>query len=74
MSHIVIFCDKNIKETNDKIDQTDSTLKTKLEKAEYEEIQKTIVSNDTATNKILRQHKFKKWIFLNPNPNQLLKR
>ena len=74
MSHIVIFCDKNIKETNDKIDQTDSTLKTKLEKAEYEEIQKTIVSNETATNKILRQYKFNKWIFLNPNPNQLLKR
>ena len=73
MSHIVIFCDKNIKETNDKIDQTDSTLKTMLEKAEYEEIQKTIVSNETATNKILRQYKFNKWIFLNPNPNQLLK-
>ena len=31
MNHIVIFCYKLIKETNDKIDQTDPILKTKLE-------------------------------------------
>ena len=61
MSHIVTFCDKTIKETNDKIDQTDSILKTKLEKAEYEEIPKTIVSNEIAAKKILRQRKFKKY-------------
>ena len=53
MSRAVRFCDKIIKETNDKIDQTDSILKTKLQKAEYEEIQKTIASNETATKKIL---------------------
>ena len=53
MSRAVRFCDKIIKETNDKIDQTDSILKTKLQKAEYEEIQKSIASNETATKKIL---------------------
>ena len=59
MSRIVTFSDKTIKETNDKIDQTDSILKTKLEKPEYEEILKTFASNETATKKILRQRKFK---------------
>ena len=47
MNHIVIFCDKTIKEKHDKIDQTDCILKTKLEKAEYDEIRKTIASNET---------------------------
>ena len=55
MSYIVTFCNKTIKETNGKIDQTDSILKTKLEKAEYKETQKTIASNVTATKKILFQ-------------------
>ena len=35
MNHIGTFCDKSIKEANDKIDQTDSILKTELEEAEY---------------------------------------
>ena len=51
MNHIVIFCDKSIKEKHDKIDQIDSILKTKIEKAEYEEIQKTIASKETAKKK-----------------------
>ena len=34
MNQIVTFWDKTIKEANDKIDQTDSILKSKLEKAE----------------------------------------
>ena len=42
MSRAIRFCDKIIKETNDKIDQTDSILKTKLQKAEYEEIKKLL--------------------------------
>ena len=62
MNHIVIFCDKTIKEKHDKIDQIDSILKTKIEKAEYEEIQKTIASKETAKKKkILHQRKFKKY-------------
>ena len=56
MSHIITFPDKTIKETNDEIDQTDCML----EKAEYEEIQKTITSNEIVTKKILNQRKFKK--------------
>ena len=51
MNHIVIFCDKSIKEKHDKIDQIDSILKTKIEKAEYEEIQKTIASKETPQKK-----------------------
>ena len=51
MNHIVIFCDKTIKEKHDKIDQTDCILKTKLEKAEYDEIRKTIASNETEKKK-----------------------
>ena len=62
MNHIVIFCDKTIKEKHDKIDQTDCILKTKLEKAEYDEIRKTIASNETEKKKkILHQGKFKKY-------------
>ena len=51
MNHIVIFCDKTIKEKHDKIDQTDCILKTKLEKAQYKEIRKTIASNETEKKK-----------------------
>ena len=51
MNHIVIFCDKTIKEKHDKIDKIDSNFKTKIEKAEYEEIQKTIASKETAKKK-----------------------
>ena len=47
MKHIVIFCDKTIIEKHDKNGQTDSILKTKLEKAEHEQIRKTIASNET---------------------------
>ena len=71
MNHIVIFCDKTINEKHDKIDQIDSNFKTKIEKAEYEEIQKTIASKETAKKKrkkkiiiiiiILHQRKFKKY-------------
>ena len=61
MNHIVIFCYKLIKETNDKIDQTDSLLKTKLEKAEYEEIQKNYYIKWNRKKKILHQRKFTKY-------------
>ena len=62
MNHIVIFCDKTIKEKNDKIDQMHCMLKTKLEKAKYEEIRKTIASNETEKKKkILHHRKFKKY-------------
>lgn len=55
---IYIYIGKTINEAKDKIDQTDSILKVKLEKLEYEEIQKAIGSNETATKKILRQRNF----------------
>ena len=68
MSHVATFCDKTIKETNDKIDQTDSILKTKLEKAEYKEIQKAIASSETPTEKIQHQQKFEKYNNLKYKP------
>ena len=61
MSHIVTFSDKTIKETNDRSDQTDSILKANLEKVEYEEIQISFPSNETATKKILHQRRFKEY-------------
>ena len=61
MDHIVIFCDKTIKEKHDKNGQTDSILKTKLEKAEHEQIRKTIASNETEKKNLLHQRKFKKY-------------
>ena len=48
MNHVVMntlmntFCGKDVKERNDKIDQTDSILKTKLGRAEFKEIQITV--------------------------------
>ena len=42
MSHIVTCYSKTIKEPRDKIGQTDPIFKTKFEKANYEEIEKTI--------------------------------
>ena len=68
-----IFCDKTIKEANDKLDQTDSILKGKLEKAEFEEVEKTIVSNETATKKILCQCKFKNYNKLKYKPKLVVK-
>ena len=73
MSHIVTFCGKNIKETNDKINQTNSILKRKLEKVEYKKIQKTIASNKTATKKNLHQCKFKKYNNLQYKPKPAVK-
>ena len=51
MEDVVSFCDKAIKETNIKIDQTKSILKQQLGKNEYEEIQKTIKLNEASTKK-----------------------
>ena len=75
MNHIVTFCYKPIKETNDKINQTDSILKAKLENAEHEEIQKTIASNETTKRKVyIKVSSRNTTTTLNTNPNLLLKR
>ena len=46
---------------------------TQLEKAEYEKIQKTIASSETATKKILHQRKFKKYNNLKYKPKPAVK-
>ena len=60
MSHVLHSAVKTIKETSKKIDQTDSRIKTMLEKVKYEKIQK-FASNETETKKTLHQRKFKKY-------------
>ena len=57
MNHIVIFCYKLIKETNDKIDQTDPILKTKLEYRNP----KNYYIKWNRKKKILHQRKFTKY-------------
>ena len=59
MEDVLSFCDKTIKETNTKINQTEGILKQQLGKNEYEEIQKEIKSNDASTKNILHQRKLK---------------
>ena len=74
MNHIVTFYCKPIKETNDKTNQTDSIFKAKLEKAEHEESQKTIASNETRKRKFyINVSSRNTATTLNTNPNLLLK-
>lgn len=63
MSHVLHSAVKTIKETSKKIDQTDSIIKTMLEKLKYEKIQK-FASDETETKKTLHQRKFKKYSHL----------
>ena len=63
MSHVLHSAVKAIKETSKKIDQTDSIIKTMLEKVKYEKIQK-FASDETETKKTLHQRKFKKYSHL----------
>ena len=58
LKQIVSFCDKIIEETTIKINDTESILKQQLEKKEYEEIKKTIISNEAATKKTLHHRNF----------------
>ena len=73
MEQIVSLCNKTIEETVIKINITQSILKQQLEKKEYEEIKKTITSNEVATKKILHQRKFKKYNSLKYNPTPTVK-
>ena len=73
MERIVSFCDKTKEETTIKINSTESILKQKLEKKEYEEIKKTITSNEAAIKKISHQRKFKKYNSLKDKPTPTVK-
>ena len=73
MEQIASFCDKTIEETAIKINNIESILKQQLEKKEYEEIKKTITSNEVATKKILHQRKFKKYNSLKYKPTPTVK-
>ena len=61
MEQSASFSDKTIEEAAIKINNAKSILKQQLESKEYEEIKKTIRSNEAATKKILHQQKFKKY-------------
>jgi len=71
MKQIVSFCDKTINQTEEDITKTKHVLKSETEKSEFNEIEKTINENLEASNRILRQRKFKKYNSLkyNPKPN-----
>ena len=61
-----IFCNKTSEKTTIKINDTELILKQQLEKKDYEEIQKTITSNELAT-------KFKKYNSLKYKPTPTVK-
>ena len=64
MEDVVSFCDKTIKKTNIKIDQTEGILKQQFRKNEYDGMQKTIKANKASMKKMLPQGKFKKFNIL----------
>ena len=78
MNHIVIFCDKTIKEKYDKIDQTDSILNSKRSLKKQNTKKKLLDQmKPQKKKKILHQWKFKKYnnnLKHKPEPNLLLKR
>ena len=73
LKQIVSFCDKIIEETTIKINDTESILKQQLEKKEYEEIKKTIISNEAATKKTLHHQNFKKYNSFKHKPTPTVK-
>ena len=73
MEDVVSFCDKTVKETNIKIDQTEGILQQQLRMNEYEEIQKTIKENYASTKKILHQRKLRKLNNLKYKPKVQIK-
>ena len=73
MEDVVSFCDKTIKEINTKINQTEGILKQQLGNNVYEEIQKTIKSNEASAKKILHQRKFKTFSKLKCKPKLQIK-
>ena len=73
MEDVLSFCDKTIKETNTKINQTEGILKKQLGKNEYEEMQKEIKSNDASTKNILHQRKLKIFNNLKHKPKAQIK-
>ena len=73
MEDIVSFCTKTVQETNSKIEETQNILKHQLDRNEYDEIQKTIQTNENATKKMLHQRKFKKFNNLKYKPKPQVK-
>ena len=59
MKQIVGYCDKTEQKTQKSINETETILKEQLKKYHYEEIKSTVISNETATNKLLQQRKFR---------------
>ena len=53
------YCDKTEQKTQKSINETETILKEQLKKYHYEEIKSTVISNETATNKLLQQRKFR---------------
>lgn len=58
---IVQFCDKTIAEATSKINITETSLKLNIKQEQFKAIKTKIQSNETTSNKILQQCKFKKF-------------
>ena len=73
MKQIVGFCEKTEEKTQTSITEIGVTLKQKLKKDDYAEIQNTFKVNETATKQILHQRKFKKFNTLKYKPKPTVK-
>ena len=75
MSHVATFCDKTIKETNDKIDQTDSILKyskQSLKERNTKKSKKLLLQVKPPQRKFNINKSSRNTTTLNTNPNLLL--
>ena len=62
LKQIVAYYDKTEQKTQKNINEAQTILNQQLNKEDYEEIKNTIISNETATKKLLRKRKFKKFL------------
>ena len=71
MRGIVKFCDKTISEIAAHINSTEKALKQNMEKEEFErkKMKETISRNEEATERVLKQRKFKKFNYLKHKPD-----
>ena len=73
LKQIVVHYDKTEQKTQKNINEAQTILNQQLNKEDYEEIKNTIISNETATKKLLRKRKFKKFLSWKYKPKSAVK-
>ena len=73
LKQIVVYYDKTEQKTQKNINEAQTILNQQLNKEDYEEIKNTIISNETATKKLLRKRKFKKFLSWKYKPKSAVK-